>query len=351
MKRMRTSILRRYRGEINPDDFCFAIDDTDNKKYGKKLYNVGNWRSSKGIYFGQRVVVLALVNIKDEFAIPLDYRFAIKKGEPDYKSGLALAVNMMEEIAKANFPKLPLVVDSWFDSADLMRSIVKLGFPFIFEIKSSRKVHAAKHSPWMNIKSIFNFLRRESVFAKLNPIKKQDKNKKKWISQLSLYVKKYEDLINTIAVYNRKNSLQPFAFYATTDLTMSGAKLWGYSRARWAIECLFRDNKQNLSWGKLGCSGREGADLSVCIPFVVYTFLTINFKGKWKKGHRDSIGLTVKKIRNDSFEKTINSLVKGKGIEKNKIKLLKARRLRDKLNKKPTNKAAERNSPSKKQAA
>ncbi|MBF0366171.1 MAG: transposase [Oligoflexia bacterium] len=258
---------------------------------------------------------------------------------------------MMENIAKSNFPKLPVVVDSWFDSVDLMRSIVALGFKLIVELKCSRNAHSAKHTPWSNIKSCFHFLRRESILAKLNPIRKRDKNKKKWFSQLSLYVNNYECLINTIAVYNRKKSLQPFAIYATTDLTMSGAKLWEYSRARWKIECQFRDLKQNLSWGELGCSEKEGADLSVCIPFVVYTFLTLNFKGKWKSKSQESIGLMVKKIRNDQDEKTINSLVVGKGIEKKKIKLLKARRQRDRLNKKPTNRLAEKKSTSVKRAA
>jgi hypothetical protein len=84
---------------------------------------------------------------------------------------------------------------------------------------------------------------------------------------------------------------------------------------------------------------------------MVYTFLTINFKGKWKNVSRDSIGLMVKKIRNDQDEKTIHSLVVGKGIEKNKIKLLKARRQRDRLNKKPTNRLAENKITSIKQAA
>mgnify|MGYP001576863682 CR=1 FL=1 len=351
MKRLRRSILRKYKGELNLEDFCIAIDDTDNIKYGTKLHRVGKWKSSKGIYFGQRVVVMALVDIKSGYAIPLDYRFAIKDTEPDYKSGLDLAVEMLEELVKLNFPRLTVVYDSWFDSVDLMRTVDKMGFTFVVELKCSRNAHSGKHAQWKNIKSIFTGLLKMCVQAKLNPKNARDNNKKKWFSQITLYVTNSEILLNAISMYNRKNSLSTFAIYATNDLTMSGAKLWKFSRARWKIECLFRDLKQNLSWGKLGCSGEEGADLAVCIPFIVYTFLTINFKGKRKMNSQDSIGTIVDKIRDRQMGKTINSLVIGKGLEKKKLKLLRARTQQSRVNKKPINKFAEKYSSSEKKAA
>ena len=64
LRRIRFSVLRKYKGELNPFDFVLAFDDTDNPKYSKLLSNVQSWRSSKGMYFGQKILVLALVNVK-----------------------------------------------------------------------------------------------------------------------------------------------------------------------------------------------------------------------------------------------------------------------------------------------
>ena len=38
MKRLRSSVRRKLKKALrdHPDDFCYAIDDTDNPKYGKK---------------------------------------------------------------------------------------------------------------------------------------------------------------------------------------------------------------------------------------------------------------------------------------------------------------------------
>ena len=53
MKRLRASVRRKLKKALrnHPDDFCYAIDDTDNLKYGKKIYASGYWRKhSNGVY-------------------------------------------------------------------------------------------------------------------------------------------------------------------------------------------------------------------------------------------------------------------------------------------------------------
>lgn len=67
---MRASILRKH-PDLNPKDFCLAIDDTDNPKFGGGVFNIGDWHSSKGPYRGQRIVTLALVNFNTGIALPL----------------------------------------------------------------------------------------------------------------------------------------------------------------------------------------------------------------------------------------------------------------------------------------
>ena len=64
MKRLRKSILRRFKGKLTPNNFCFALDDTANPKYGKKTFHGGYWRGSDGVMYGQKIIVISLVDIK-----------------------------------------------------------------------------------------------------------------------------------------------------------------------------------------------------------------------------------------------------------------------------------------------
>jgi hypothetical protein len=76
MLRLRASVLKRLSKELNADDFCYAIDDTANPKFGKKIFGVGSWGNHSGeIYRSQRIVVLALVNKKKGYALVIHYFF------------------------------------------------------------------------------------------------------------------------------------------------------------------------------------------------------------------------------------------------------------------------------------
>lgn len=138
MRRLRASILRHYKGRLDPADFCFAVDDTANPKYGKFIYRCAHWRDAKKPLYGQKVLVVALVDVKRGFALPLGFAFAVKKTEPDYKSMPDLALGLLDDILAAGFPPLEVTCDSWFDSTAFMIGLGRLGLTFAGEIKSNR---------------------------------------------------------------------------------------------------------------------------------------------------------------------------------------------------------------------
>jgi hypothetical protein len=71
MRRCRQSILNRYKGDLNADDFIFAVDDTGNPRYGKTIHACGLWATNKKSYFfGQKVLVVALIDVHRKIAIP-----------------------------------------------------------------------------------------------------------------------------------------------------------------------------------------------------------------------------------------------------------------------------------------
>ena len=121
---------------------------------------------------------------------------------------------------------------------------------------------------------------------------------------------------------------------------MSGAKIWEISRARWKIEVMFRDLKQNLSFARLPSAGESNAHLAVCIPFLILTSLRLSSEKHWDfQSETMTIGEQVDQIRENALIKSIDYLIVRRNIAV--IKTLKSRRALDRLNKKPVNRLAE----------
>ena len=151
-----------------------------------------------------------------------------------------------------------------------------------------------------------------------------------------LAIRKIEHPIKCIAVFNSRTDKNAFAYYVSTDHTIAGSTLWKLSRARWKIECLFRDMKQSLSFGKLPCSGKGGSDLSVCLPMILITSLRLD-SDLWGQNHSATIGTRVKNVRETSLEKSIFKIAKNP----ENILVEKFTQRRKRINKKPVDKAAE----------
>jgi len=230
MRRLRTSILRHYDNQaLSSEDFVLAIDDTDNPRYGKGVYGVGKWHGSKGTYQGQKLQVLVLVDIVLGFALPLSFRYGRKKQDPDYLSGIDLAYEQVVEVIAASFPVRYVVTDSWFDSVDLMQRIKALGLHYCVEIKSNRRVkdNPGPNVAWGKLPSVFSKVARKRLYSRLDSknIRKR-KRKSKCGASTRIMIKDYRGMLTALAVYNKRNSKDAFAYYVSTDLTMTGARLW-----------------------------------------------------------------------------------------------------------------------------
>ena len=219
LRRMRRSILKKYKGQLNPKDFILALDDTDNPRYSKYLSHVQSWRSSKGMYYGQKVLVLALVNVNDGFCIPVDFKFCVPKKEQkkDGKdNALELAFEMIMK-ASSSFKGIYVVADSWFDCSNLAKKLDKRKIVFIWELKSTRKAKIQNDlfEKYFFLKELFCSLVRICV----------NSSKNKWISESVIRLNSNKIIVKAIAAYNRKNGKDPFAFYASTDKSMPGERV------------------------------------------------------------------------------------------------------------------------------
>jgi IS4 transposase len=90
---------------------------------------------------------------------------------------------------------------------------------------------------------------------------------------------------------------KPFAFYASSDTTISGTKIWEYSRARWAIEKLFRDLKQNLSFGTLATRKKGKSDGVVVLRLSPLTSARFVLSQKSKKALTSVIKMGIQFVQ------------------------------------------------------
>lgn len=344
MRRLRKSILKKYAKKcqtIDPKNFCLAIDDTNNPKFGRKSYRTGSWHGSKGLYNGQRIVVLVLVDMHNNFAIPLGFRFATKKNHFDYIPCYDFSLELLEEAKTSGFPLLPVVFDSWFDSSDFITKIKNIGFKVVWEMKSSRtiKKNPNPFARWIKLKFAFKGMTRYRLRNSL-----ESRAIKKYLrkapcgSLLKIWIKNFKQQLNCVAMFNRHNGKTAFGYLATTDLSLCAADIWMLSRARWRIEYLFREVKQLLSFGRLPSGSKEAAELSVCLPFILYTSLLLEPE-LWGRQESHTTGDIVQRIR---YQLLMTSIVK---LVNNKNHIvsyrLTARLRKDRVNKKPVNQTAD----------
>ena len=314
-------------------EFAFVIDDTANPKYGN-YFSCFNFGSSSGKYFGQKILVLAIVDLRSHKCYPLQYAFLSGKKDESHVPAPQVAINLLHEVLEFGYPPFPVVTDSWFDSKEFIQAVYDLGCDYAGELKSNRnaKSNPGPYNPIQKLKQWFKG--NERMRLPQSKYQKRKEKRGKAYSENILYINGLGLPLKVIAVYRRINGSSPFAYYATTDLSMTGAQLWRMSRARWSIEVMFRDLKQSLSFGRLTAGGEGGAHLSVCLPFILYSSIQTDPVKVWeKKNIKESVGTTIKKLREQSLSKTLDHIINQPNGEK--IKILKARRSNP--NRKPVN--------------
>jgi hypothetical protein len=339
MRRCRRSVLKHYETGLNMDDFVFAIDDTSNPRYGKTIFGCGRWNTHGGGYYGQKILVLVLVDIRRNIALPISYAFLTNKLDPKHIPVLQRVVQLVDECLEAGFPKLNIVSDSWFDSAELMMAFSQRGMTFVTELKCRRKARngTGNHVQYKPLPDHFQSPQGEVYARPHQKIRGKGRPALRFTESKVLQLKTFRTPIKVVALYNKRSSRQAFGYFSSTDRTMPGATVWKIYRARWAIEVLFRDMKQNLSFGSLPCGGENASDLAVCIPFALVVSLRLKPE-IWQTEPNRTIGEMIAGIKEKSLDKSIELL--GFESSKNLRSRVRSRRDPSRFGKKPVNRTA-----------
>jgi len=347
MRRMRASVLKQIKK--NPDDWIFVVDTTKKPSNIQALIHSGSWReSSYNAFFGLNILVIAAVNTRTGVAIPLSFLPCEKKkgGYERPSTAWELVLKLLDTLVEEGFPKLVLSQDSWFDGVEFAMELKSRGFTYETELKSSRLVKEHPNSLRVPLKVAFKNEKKSAVSAKTRGIKEIEVHSglrgKKFVAEKILYIRssktKKSIRVKVSAVYDHPNENEAFAYYFTNDPSKSGAWLWKTSRFRWNIEVLFRDLKQNFSWGNFAGHDESGAYSSLMFPFLIATYLrTANHQ--YAPSVDTSLGTMVSMIIQEENLRTVDFICDNKNHAM--LKLLRNRHDPKFANKKPANIPAE----------
>lgn len=339
MRRMRKSILNRLALDLDPSNFCFAIDDVPVEHFGKNIHRIGSWKChGGGLMRGQRILVLALIDRRRGVALPLAFEVLTNTKVPDHRKATDIAVDLVKQILCENFPQLPFVFDSWFDSVRLMNELSDLGVTFLIEAKSTRKVKrcAAPGAKWRTWKDLLHGRIKRGVKLKATENSKTSRETR-YVAEGRVFIKGRDSMLKAAAMYNKPTDGKFFAVYITNNLDMSGAEMWSLSRARWHIEEAFRILKQDFSFGKLPCQGTGGTEVAVCIPFALLVSFQLE-RSEWTQ-RKTTVGSSVKEVRERSLQQVLTEIEKG--TKRFSLLQLKCRRKIERNTKKPVNPTAD----------
>ena len=336
---------------MDPDSWILVVDTTKKPSHAvSALKHIGSWReSSHNSYFGLNLLVIVAVNIQTGVTLPLNFLPCekTKKGSEKQSTGWQLVLKLLDVLVKEGFPKLVLSQDSWFDGVEFANELKKMGFTYETELKSARKVKEYPNSKRISLKEAFGNEKKVMVSASTreNKISNLDKGLKgkKFVAEKILYIQcsktKKSIQVKVAAVYNHPAEKEPFAYYFTNDISRSGAWLWKTSRARWNIEVLFRDLKQNFSWGNFAGHEENGVYGSLIFPLLIVVYFRLE-KHNYSRKDSTSIGVMTNRVIQEETLRTLEYI--SKNPLSCKLLLIKNRLDPEFSNRKPANIPAEK---------
>jgi len=194
---------------------CLVLDDTSWQRWTEKAEAVsfvwcGRWSR---VIKGMQVVLLIWTD--GHWKIPLGVRLW-RQGGP---SKITLALELIEAAAQANVTPTHVLFDSWYAAAGLLNRLDELGWRYVAQLKSNRKVDG-------------------------QPIRHRWAHR---FGHTDGHLTRVHHWVRVIKDGRR--------FWVTNDLTLTPAQIKHHYRRRQQIEETFRLLKQEFGWGS--CRARK----------------------------------------------------------------------------------------------
>lgn len=175
--------------------------------------------------------------------------FTYGKEDPEFRSKLDFAKELIQEARDKNIPFDYCVFDSWYSASDVLTFIHEKGLHFISEMKSDRKFYfknPESQKGYFMQRDELVLLVRKHFWHKVRVLR----HRGQWLSVYAFQtrLKKTHFPVKAFLVIGglSENDERDIRLIITNDLTVSHRKAVLTYLERWAIERLFRELKDSL---------------------------------------------------------------------------------------------------------
>jgi hypothetical protein len=254
----RINVLRKQRTTGFSKNGVLAIDDTGSlKPYAKKTEGVSYQYcpSVKHEAYCNVAVVSCYANAVKH--IPLNLRFykpeaefmPLGKNDPDFKSKLDFAMELIEEAISSEIQFSHILFDSWYASCDMIDFIDGLGKKFISEVKSDRRLllehPVSKKEVWLRADELVTLIKKHlwhktrmvNYTGRLVPV-----------YALKVMVKDSQVKLKAFCIMGKwsPEDNKSCHILITNNLTLDHKKACALYRLRWGIEHAFQELKDSF---------------------------------------------------------------------------------------------------------
>lgn len=253
----RINLLRKQRTTGFSKDGVLAIDDTGSlKPYAKKTEGVSYQYcpSVKHEAYCNVAVVSCYVNLTKHIPIDLKFykpeaEFICGKNDPDFRSKLDFAKELIAEALTVNIPFSHIVFDSWYASCDMIDFIDDLGKKFISEVKSDRRLlvdhPVSKKKVWLRADELVKLIKKH-LWGKTRMVNYSGRLVP--VYALKVKVKDSQVKLKAFCIMGKWSPEDDKSCHIliTNDLSLDQKKACALYRLRWGIEHAFQELKDSF---------------------------------------------------------------------------------------------------------
>jgi SRSO17 transposase len=281
----RINLLRKQRTTGFSKNGVLVIDDTGSlKPYAKKTEGVSYQYCPviKEKAYCNVAVVSCFANLTKH--IPLGLKFykpeaefiPLGKNDPDFKSKLDFARQLIEEAIAAGIPFSHIVFDAWYSSFDMIDFIDGLGKKFITEVKSNRRLlvdhPVSKKKIWIQQDELVTLIKKHlwhktrmiNYNGKLLPAYAFNARVKDTQVKLKAFV-----IMGTWSDDDDKSC----HILISNDLSLDHKKAASIYRLRWGIEHVFQELKDSFYFDHYQLRHKEKIMRYWTLCFLVWSLI------------------------------------------------------------------------------
>lgn len=301
---------------------CFVIDDTDIEKSGKTFEGISKIFShvTHGFIFGYKMLTLCFWDGKSLIPCCLSLHRESKKNEyglskkqqkrqfgkerkaPGYfkerydeldEEKSRVVVKMLKRAVKGNLLASYVLMDSWFVSDYILRSIRSIRGSLLHVVgmcKMDKRRFKMGNNEY-----------NSQTIIKMNETKKEKVHlSRKYHSKYMVIVAGYNGTPVKLFYIKYKNA-KSWTLLLTTDLSLSFARAMELYQIRWSIEVMYKECKQYLRLGKAQNTDFYGQIADATLTLITYTILTL-----YKRFEAyETLGALFRNTQQEILEKTL----------------------------------------------